>query len=482
MNSIAKFFTIYWIIYFPTCIAFNELPGFSFADEVMTAILIGYTFMMKGHRDTNPKPWKEFYYFLLILTFYIVYSLIRQVNVPKAVWMEFVQQIRPYSIIYCTWILNPRFTKAQKKWIMTAMIVTLGTWIYYHPVVTTAGVEAEFPVLGQLAICTGMAFYLFSEEKKQNTYLALALVLTGMLAPKFKYLGEVVCFVAIIFYLKEQLDFKSPKTVLYGIMLMSAVLFVTWERFDAYYVSGINENKARPATYRTSLKILVDYIPFGPGMGTFATNAAWRIYSPLYPKYGLNKIWGLNEGGGFICDAFYPTLAQYGIVGVILFGIFWKRRLVALNQIEDIRWYRIAFITFFCLAIEQTADSSWLSGKGMGYCMLIGLCLNANLNKQRDEEEERFLLEEEERLKRRRIEGMEEMRKDGNDNENDNDNENLNHNLNPNGNVNDNGNDNLNTNLNTNLNLNLNDNENENENENENLNENENVEGDVRHV
>ena len=400
MNAISKFFTLYWVVYFPTCIAFNDLPGFSVIDEAMTIILIAFTFLMRGHRDTNPEPWKEFYYFLLILTGYIIYSLIRRVNVVDAVWLELMQQIRPYSIIYCTWILNPRFTKAQKKWILTAMIVTLGAWIFYHPVVTVAGVEAEFPVLGQLAICTGMAFYLFSEEKKQNTYIALALVLTGMLAPKFKFLGEVVCFVAIIFYLKEQLNFKSAKTVLYGTVLMSAVLFVTWEKFDKYYITGFQETKlARPETYKTSLKILVDYIPFGPGMGTFATNAAWRHYSPLYPKYGLNKVWGLDRGGGFICDAFYPTLAQYGIVGVILFGIFWKRRLRALNEIQDMRWYRIAFITFFCLAIEQTADSSWLSGKGMGYCMLIGLCLNANRNKELDEEEEQFYREEEERRK-----------------------------------------------------------------------------------
>lgn len=49
--------------------------------------------------------------------------------------------------------------------------------------------------------------------------------------------------------------------------------------------------------------------------------------------------------------------------------------------------------------------------------MLIGLCLNANLNKQRDEEEEQFWLEEEERKERRRLEGMEKMRKDGNGNE-----------------------------------------------------------------
>lgn len=29
---------------------------------------------------------------------------------------------------------------------------------------------------------------------------------------------------------------------------------------------------------------------------------------------------------------------------------------------------------------EQMADSSWLSGKGMRYCMLIALFLNANRN------------------------------------------------------------------------------------------------------
>ena len=38
MNNIARFFTIYWCIYFPTCIAYNELPGFSSIDELMTGI------------------------------------------------------------------------------------------------------------------------------------------------------------------------------------------------------------------------------------------------------------------------------------------------------------------------------------------------------------------------------------------------------------------------------------------------------------
>lgn len=389
MNSIARFFTLYWIIYFPTCIAYNDLPGFQSLDEVMTAVLIVYTFSKKWHSDTNPEPWREYHTFLWILGGYVVYSLIRQVNVPGAVWIEFVQQIRPYSIIYCTWILNPLFTEKQKKWMLWAMGITLVSWIYFHPETTQSGVQAEFPVLGQLAICSGMAYYLFTEDTKRNKYIALAIVLTGMLAPKFKFMGEVVCFIAMLYYVREKLDFKSSRTVVYISLIMAVALAVTWTKFDTYYVSGwTNEELARPMTYKTSLKILWDYPPFGPGMGTFASWGAAEYYSPLLHKYGLSNIWGMTEDARwFIADAFYPTLCQYGIVGVMLFFVFWKRRLKAFNEIEDMKYYRVALVTFFCLAIEQTADTSWLSGKGMGYCMLIGLCLNANRNMETEDDD-----------------------------------------------------------------------------------------------
>ena len=381
MKSISRFFTLYWIIYFPTCIAYNDLPGFSSVDEAMTGVLLLYTFMMYSNRSLNKAPWKEFMVCLGLIAFYTVYSLFFGANVADAVWLDLMQEVRPYAIVFCTWILNPRFTNKQKKWMLATMVLTLGSWIVYHPQTLDSQVEAEFPVLGQLAICTGMAWYLFTENTKRNRYIALALVLTGMLAPKFKFMGEVVCFIAFIFFLKSRLNFKSPKTMIYCALVVTIILMVTWTRFDAYYVSGLdNDALARPMTYKTSLRMLVDYWPFGSGMGSFACNGAWKYYSPLYYKYNLNGIWGLDEGGGFICDAYYPTLAQFGMVGVFFFCWFWKRRLAAIDKIVDMKYYRVAMITFCCLAIEQTADSSWLSGKGMGYCMLLALCLNSNRN------------------------------------------------------------------------------------------------------
>lgn len=381
MKNISRFFTLYWIVYFPTCIAYNDLPGFSSVDEVMTLILLLYTFMMYHSKSINKKPWKEFMVCLAVIAFYLVYSFLFGENVAGGIWLDLMQEVRPYSIIFCTWILNPQFTKKQKKWMLITMIITLFSWILYHPQTLDSQVEVEFPVLGQLAICTGMSYYLFTKETKRNRLIALFLVLTGMLAPKFKFIGEVVCFISFIFFLKKRLNFRSPKTMIYCVLVVTIVLMVSWTRFDAYYVSGLdNEGLARPMTYKTGLKILWDYFPFGSGMGSFACNGAKVYYSPLYYKYDLNGIWGLGVVGAFICDAYYPSLAQFGIVGVFFFCWFWKRRLAAFNIIADMRYYRVAMVTFCCLAIEQTADSSWLSGKGMGYCMLIALCLNANRN------------------------------------------------------------------------------------------------------
>ena len=368
--SVGKFFTWFWIIYYPTCIGFNDLPSMGYVDEFMTIVLIAFTIMQYGKKTDNTCV-KEAMTFVVILAFYVVYSLWMAVNVSASVWLDLVQQIRPYSVIYCTWILSPRFTKRQKSMMLTSMFLTLAAWLAYHPV---GG--GEFPVLGQLAITTAMSFYLFTKPTNRNRWIVVGVLTIGLLSGKMKYLSEYLTFIALLFFVKKKIRLTSLKGTWQIALLAVVIVFFTWERFNTYYVKGWeNEGLARPMTYKTSLKILLDYFPFGPGMGTFATNAAWKIYSPLYPKYGLDEVWGLGRGGGFICDAYYPSLAQFGVVGVFLFCVFWKRRIKQIYQLRNGMLYRVALMATACLAIEQTADSSYLSGKGMGYFMLLGLCL-----------------------------------------------------------------------------------------------------------
>ena len=122
-----------------------------------------------------------------------------------------------------------------------------------------------------------------------------------------------------------------------------------------------------------------DYIPFGSGLGSFATAAAAKEYSPLYYKYNLDMIWGLTpDNPMFLADTFYPTLAEYGIVGLFFFLWFWKRRLWETNKIQNIVYYRMALMAILAVVLESTADTSYLSGKGMGYFMILAVCLNAD--------------------------------------------------------------------------------------------------------
>lgn len=381
MKAVSKFYTLYWILYFPLCIAYYDVGPTQMVDEIMTVILMGYTFMKMGSRHIVKGPIKEYAIFLIILSFFIAYGLAFGANIQAAVWRDAVQWIRPFSVIYCTWILNPQFSEKQKTWMIRSMIITMISWIVYHPEIAKG--QSEFVVLGQMAMCTGMTWYLTKKPTRNNIYIAILIVLSGFLAPKVKYIGEVICFIYFCYFMKSRPNIKNKKTLATILILSTIVLFFTWDKVDTYYISGMTaeDRLARPESYKTAWKILWDYFPFGPGMGSFAVAAAADYYSPLYYKYDLNTIWGLTpELPMFVADAFYPTLSNFGITGIFFFCAFWKRRLNAFNAIKDLRYYRVAWIAFFCLAIEQTADTSFLSGKGMGYCMLIALCLNANRN------------------------------------------------------------------------------------------------------
>ena len=393
MKAIAKFYTWFWIIYFPVCIAFTVAVNFDWSDEILTALLLMYAVVKQRYLVKNRSRWKEIRIYILLMAFYLLYSLGIHVTTTRGVMLDLLQQVRPYFVFYLTWVLAPQFTNLQKKrikWVMLLSFVAYLLAFIFKPSLVDpyAGGSRESAALGQLALCCAMIYYLFSKQSKWNRNIALFIVLVGLVSGKSKYFGECVCFIALVVFVKSKIKFGSPATLVKVALLASVVIFFTWTKFNAYYVEGFEqdaEEMARPASYRTGLQIMFhDYIPFGSGLGSFGTAAAAKEYSPLYFKYGLNNVWGLDpENPMFLADAFYPTLAEYGIVGLLFFLLFWKRRLQEANRIQDIVYYRMALMCILALALESTADSSYLSGKGMGYFMILAVCLNAGFKQVR---------------------------------------------------------------------------------------------------
>lgn len=395
MREIAKFYTWFWIIYFPVCIAFTTIVNYDWSDEILTVLLLVYAFFKQRYLVKDRKRWNEIMVYIVLMAFYLVYSLAIQVTTTRGVMLDFLQQLRPYFVFYLTWVLAPQFNPLQKrliKWVMLAsFFVYLVAFIYNPSLIDPyAGTEggvgvAESAALGQLALCCAMIYYLFSKQNKANRNIAILIMLLGLISGKSKYFGECICFIALVMFVYRKIKFNSFGTLLKVGILGAVVLFFTWTKFNIYYVEGFQEGaevRARPLTYKIGRQIMFhDYVPFGSGLGSFATAAAAKEYSPLYYKYHMDDVWGLTpENPMFLADAFYPTLAEYGIVGLFFFLWFWKRRLWEANAVDNIVYYRMALMCILALALESIADSSYLSGKGMGYFMILAVCLSSNIN------------------------------------------------------------------------------------------------------
>lgn len=385
MRAIAKFYTWFWIIYFPVCIAFTNVVNFDWSDEILTVALLGYAFMKQRFLVKDKGRTTEINIYIGLMIFYLVYSLLIQVTTFRGVYLDLLQQLRPYAVFYLTWMMAPDFSPKQKKRIKWVMLFSFFSYLILFKikpsVVTPYGGE-ESAALGQIALCCAMVYYLFSKQTKRNRNIAILIMLLGLVSGKSKYFGECVVFIALMMFVKSKINFTSVSTLLKVAALGCVVIFFTWTKFNAYYVEGFQSDAAemaRPLTYETGMEIMFqDYIPFGSGLGSFGTAAAAKEYSPLYYDYQLNNVWGLTpENPMFLADAFYPTLAEFGIVGLFFFLWFWKRRLWECNKIPNIVYYRMALMAILALALESTADSSYLSGKGMGYFMVLALCLNS---------------------------------------------------------------------------------------------------------
>ena len=387
MKAIAKFYTYFWIIYFPVCIAFTYVVNFDYSDEVLTVLLLLYAINHKNLLQRAQKRVDEIKIYIIFMLCYLAYSFMVDITTPRGIWLDFLQQIRPYAVFYLTWMMAPKFNKKQKKQIVAVMLLSFFGYLtafMVKPELVSPYGGGESAALGQIALCCGMIYLLFTEHSAKNKYIAICIMLLGLASGKSKYIGECIAFISLVLFVKDKIKLDSLATYLKVGALASVILFFTWTKFNVYYVEGFKEgakNMARPLTYMTGLQIMQDYFPFGSGLGTFACAAAAKEYSPLYKEYHLDNIWGLDkENPMFLADTFYPIVySEFGIIGVFFFLVFWKRRLNEANTIIDTTHYRMALMCILALALENTADSSYVSGKGMAYFMILAVCLNSNL-------------------------------------------------------------------------------------------------------
>ncbi len=360
--------------------------GFSYIDELMALFFVLFTFFLiiRTRQGLTEKYWL---YLFLIFGFYLVYSFHIKSNYASAILQDFAVQIKPYLGFFCAYTIAPVFTEKQKDILRKTcffsffclIVISFDMW-------NIMGHASRFATA---TICTATLFLFSSEYNKKNILIFILMLALGIFSGRSKAYGFFVISAGLVLAYYYNFSFKiSIKTISIIFLLLFISLYLTWDKIYFYFIYGtqnidaneIGEAFARPVLYIKSKEILMDYFLLGSGFASYATYFSGVYYSKIYEYYGIDNIYGLSEDyPDFIADTFYPSLVQFGIIGITLFVLFWRfiyRRSVIYKS--DKKNYFLSLIIIIFFIIESIADSTFIHNRGLFIMILLGIVVSTS--------------------------------------------------------------------------------------------------------
>ena len=324
-----------------------------------------------------------------IFAFYLVYSLAYGVACNKAILTDTIIILKPFVGFYASIQLGMQMDDIQKQ-VVKRLVVVISVGMlafsiiaYNYVMYSFMGHPSRFATLFQIL---GIIYFYCSDRSKKELLKTIIIFGCSILSLRSKSYAFVGASIFLFYFMDaKKLERIRLSTILSVLICIGIVFLVAWEKFQFYFITGssddMTESFARPALYQGAFVILKDYFPFGPGLGSYANFASAEYYSPLYYKYGLYVVQGLGEdNGGFIADTFFPQLAQFGIVGVILFFMFFRKRYKETMYYYSINCdpliMKMSLIILIFFMIESSVDSTFVNNRGMIMMILWGMIIN----------------------------------------------------------------------------------------------------------
>lgn len=334
---------------------------------------------------------------MAVMTFYLIYSAIASpFNSFKAQLNDYILQSKPLVAFALSYALVPRFTPKEKSIIkITCIVISILCTVALLTGLTKLLLQHVY--YQGLACATCALIYLFlsynpkqeNKFKKSDIIWVISMLTMGLACTRAKYYGFFVLFLYLLFvYRPGTVNLKNTRNLLISLGTLALVILVAWEKITYYFIpdttSGFDADKletfARPVLYSGSLLVFADYPIFGSGLASYATfsSSSQVQYSSLYHEYGISIVYGLSpDFDDFICDTFYPELAQFGLVGVFFFLTFcwwiWRKNRLLL-RVYDQKLFIIPIFALSILAIDGTSACSILQIYGQILMMIMGIC------------------------------------------------------------------------------------------------------------
>lgn len=368
--------------------------GFDGIDEVCAGVLL-ILFIWATFKSPEWEMNKAFINIIGIFIFYIVYSFLIHSNSTQGIMKDVIIQFKPYLAFFAVYYLCPVFSPEQKK-LLKDVILVLWAILFIVGLFSLKSFSYITYSVGHVTyyagIISGLSLvYLFCSDNTNKDKLIFILILaTGLFSGRSKFYGFFIISIAMLLFFKNvhQLKFNF-KTILIALTILATMVAVSWQKMVMYFgvgetvsINNVSEDYiARAMLYATSVDVFKDYFPFGSGFGSFASFTSGVYYSDIYAKYNIDGIAGINRNDySYIADTYYPCLAQFGVVGVLLYISFFiyiirKAYLLYLKTKQE-KYFIIPFLIIGYLAIENVADATFTGHRGFFIMMTLGLVLS----------------------------------------------------------------------------------------------------------
>lgn len=384
-----------WIFIVSLAFMIPSILYVKFIDE-LGCYLLGAVAVADILVNRNFGRYKLVFLFVAFFAFYILYSIFFvHYNTTKYILIDAIIELKPFLPFLVVFAIAPKLLDVEKSVVKVICVINsaicLSLLVMGLPAIEATVYHVAY--IGSTCFICAVAFLMVSIKDdgtvpSRDVLTIMLILVAGIGCTRSKYYGEFILATFFILFYKPGMtrNFKLKHALLI-IAVMGLVVAASWGKFSYYFITGNSdtftpdtmESFARPVLYVTSGLILVDKFPFGSGLASFASYASAEHYSSLYYEYGINNVFGLSEQySDFICDAYYPTLAQFGVAGVILFFSFFiwvynKLRLLLRANASKYKYHFVAGTLCICfLFIENVGGTFFVQTSGLLAMILLG--------------------------------------------------------------------------------------------------------------
>ncbi len=387
-----------WIFMAAFAMLVPSIEYLGYLDELVAVALLA---LAVTDSIVNRGAWRRYRLLWIlsgIMLFYAVYSMTAvSYNARSSIIIDTLIESKPFITLFVMMAIRPSFTPADKTIlryiavvnILICAVILMLPNLYIRLLIQHISYGGIFIFLSTLVLmlCSIEPDGSLPNHRK---LLIAALAAFGLLSGRSKYYAEFVFLLFFLFaYRPGMLRQITPRQIATSLAVVALVAAVTWQKFRYYFLVGnsgattfdpeVIESFARPVLYATGLLILRDHFPFGTGLASFASFRSIDPYSGVYIEYGIDRVYGLSPSfSSFICDAYYPSLTQFGVVGIGLFVwliVYIIRHLGILIRVDGSKAqfiYATGMLSLLFVLIESTAGTAMVNCGGVMAMLILG--------------------------------------------------------------------------------------------------------------